>query len=152
MKKRFIVILSIAISLLLSTLFILFVLKNEELFLKGTLFLGMGIWLWFFSDYEMLRKNNYYLMCLGISVLYAVYAIALNIHYKDEDNVLMHFGALHPLTLLLVQRPLRQFYVIFFNTEPKVDRHGKFTDLLYTLILFSVTITIPLLIMEFVKF
>ncbi|MES2395915.1 MAG: hypothetical protein V4549_07930 [Bacteroidota bacterium] len=148
MEKRFKIILIIAIVLFLSTYFILFVLKEEELFLKVTFFLGMGIWLWFFSDYEMLRQNNYFLGCFGISVLYAIYGITLYDHYRYDDNVLMHFGALHPLILLLVQRPLRQVYLMLFNKEPKVDRHGKFTDLIYTVILFIATIILPMVIME----
>lgn len=148
MEKRFKIILVIAIVLFLSTYFMLFVLKNEELFLKGTFFLGIGIWLWFFSDYEMLRHSKYFLRCLVVSVIYAIYGIALYNQYRDADNVLICFGALHPLTLLVVQRPLRQLYLMLFKREPKVDKHGKFSDLIYTLILFISTIILPMLIIE----
>lgn len=144
--KRFKIISLIAVFLFILTFLTYSITQDVELFHKLTFFFGMGIWLWFFSDFEMLERLYLYKWCFIISILYGIYAISLINHYGDLDSIDLYFGALHPLTLLIIQKPLRHLYKTIFNREPKVDRHGKFADLVYTLILFLSSLLTPMLI------
>lgn len=144
--KRFKIISLIAVILFISTFLTYSITQDVVLFHKLTFYFGMGIWLWFFSDFEMLERLYIYRWCFIISILYGTYAIFLNNYYGDLDSIDLYFGALHPLSLLIIQKPLSHLYKTIFHREPKVDKHGKFADLVYTLILFLSSLLTPILI------
>ena len=151
LQKRFKIISLIAIILFISIFLTYSITQDVVLFHKLTFYFGMGIWLWFFSDFEMLERLYLYKWCFIVSILYGVYAIFLNNHFGDLDSIDLYFGALHPLTLLIIQKPLRHLYKTIFHREPKVDKHGKFADLVYTLILFLSSLLTPMLIYGHLK-
>ena len=144
--KRFKTLLIITVSLFIATHFILLISQNQELFHKSTFFLGMGIWVWFFADYRMLRINKYYLRCLGISILFAVYGILLHNKYENNDSI-----ALSPLILLILQRPIRHLFIKLFKREPNVNNSENLIDFIYILILFLGSIISPMLAMVSIK-
>ena len=146
--KRFKIFFVISGILFASTLFILFALGDKELFQKSTVFLGGGIWFWFFMDYVMLRYNKYYLRCLGIAILYAIYAVFLGNYYKnDAINII----ALNALIFLLMQKLLRKIYLVLLKKEPKIDGYGTFEDLIYSIFLSIGTILLSISIMTRIR-
>lgn len=145
-EKRFKVISFIATLLFVTSLLISF--YDTQLYIKTTFFFGMGLGLWFFVDYEMLQSDKYYIYSVLISMLFLIYAVLVR---KELDNIDLDFvdlGAFYPLSLLIVQWPTRKVYLSLFKREPKIDRYGKFVDLIYTLILFLSFAVLPLLIMD----
>jgi len=127
---------------------IFFTLGDKESFQKLIVVFGGGIWLWFLMDNEMLRHSKFYFRCLGISVLYAIYAGVLGNYLK---NVAIHIVTLLALMLLIIQKPLRSIYLMLLKKEPKIDRSGTFEDLIYTIVLFIGSIWLSVSIMESLK-
>ena len=146
--KRFKIIFIIFAILFLSTNFILFGLRNNELFKTVTMILCYGIWMWFFMDYKMLRENKFYVRCLGIAILCGFYGIILGSQYNNNEGNLLKLCGISPLTFLILQKPIRLLYLKLFNKEPEINRAGSFTDFIYTLILFLGPIVLPMLIMD----
>jgi hypothetical protein len=97
----------------------------------------------------MLRQIKLYLKCFGIAVLCGIHGIVLDHLHKGNGTASM--GAMLPLVLLVLQKPLRYIYLNLFKTEPKVENFGKFSDLLYMLILFMGTIVLTALIFGKIK-
>jgi hypothetical protein len=144
--KRFKIISLIAVILFISSFLTYSITNDVLLFHKSTFYFGMGIWLWFFSDFEMLKRLYLYKWCFIISIVYGIYAIMLNNIYINADSIDLNFASLHPLALLIIQKPLRHLYITIFHREPKIDKHGKLADLVYTLILLLSTLLSPMLI------
>jgi len=147
--KRFKIVLIILGVLFTLAHFILFVLGDKETFQKSIVVLGGGVWLWFFADYEMLRYNKFYLRCLGIAVLYAIYAGVVGVYCK---NIAIYIVILQALVFLILQKPLRKIYMVLLKKEPKMDRFGTFEDFCYTIVLFFGSILLSALtILEILK-
>lgn len=144
LDKRFKIISLIVVSLLALSLIIN--LYDKQAFIKFSFFLGMGIGLWFFADYKMLQSNKLYLYCLGISVAYLLYAVRINGEFNKD---ILEYGALYPLIVLLVQKPIRLMYKAILNREPVVDRPPPtFWDGVYTIVLFFGLAALPFIIMD----
>lgn len=119
---------------------------DPELFRKISFFLGMGIGAWFFGDYKMLQSDKLYLYCLGLATGYFLFILALN---GEFNKGILDFGALYPITLLMVQKPTRLLYKTIFNREPEVDRPPKsYWDIPYMMILFLALAALPFIIMD----
>lgn len=143
-ENRFKILSIITFSLTVIGLFIN--LFDPEIFRKFSFFLGMGIGLWFFGDYKMLQSDKLYLYCLGIATSYLLYILALN---GDFNKGILDFGALYPITLLIVQKPTRILYKTIFKREPEVDRPPKsYWDIPYMMILFFALAALPFIIMD----
>lgn len=144
LEKRFKTLLIISFSLTVIGLFIN--LFDPELFRKVSFFLGLGIGLWFFGDYKMLQSDKLYLYCLGIATGYFLFILILN---GEFNKGILDFGALYPITLLIIQKPTRILYKTIFNREPEVDRPPKsYWDIPYMMILFFALAALPFIIMD----
>lgn len=128
-----------------------FITNDQEIFEKSTWILFMGIGLWFFIDYEMLRHEQLYLRCLIISLGVVAYAYFLSNYFQTNISDITFASSLYPFVFLLIQWPIRRIYKAVFKREPKVDKHGKFADLIYSLILFIGLVIIPYLIVDYVQ-
>ena len=126
-------------------------LADNQIFIKSTFFLGLGIGIWFFVDYEMLRKDRFYLKSLIIALGYLGYGWLVKNYYSNDKIQLVDLGALYPITVLILQRPLRIIYLLILKKEPKVDRVGTFTDMIYTFILFLGIAVLPFIITDYLK-
>jgi hypothetical protein len=148
-KWRFRIISSIALACIVMSPIALFI--DPQTFTKATFFIGLGIGVWFFVDYEMLREEDFYFKCAMIAIAFLGYVLILNAVLGFEKTELLDFGALYPLTLLIVQKPLRKLHIKVFKIEPVVDQHGTARDFLYTLLLFLGVAVLPFLIMDLLK-
>lgn len=144
LEKRFKLLSIITFSLTLIGLSIN--LFNPEIFRKFSFFLGLGLGVWFFGDYKMLQSDKSYLYCLGIAIGYLLFIVILNGNFNKG---MLDFGALYPITLLIVQKPTRILYKAIFNREPEVDRQPKsYWDIPYMMILFFGFAALPFIIMD----
>lgn len=144
LEKRFKLFSIITFSLIIIGLIIH--LFDPELFRKVSFFLGMGIGLWFFGDFKLLQSDKFYLYCFGIATGYFLFILVLN---GDFNKGILDFGALYPITLLIVQKPTRILYKTIFNREPEVDRPPKsYWDIPYMMILFFALAALPFIIMD----
>lgn len=141
-EKRFKILAGLFTALALINFFTSSFTIDPEIQSKTTGFIGMGLGIWFFMDFEMLKSNLYYLKCLIISVSFLGYVIFFKSHYPDL-GLFANWGALNPLSLLLLQWPGRKIYLAIFNREPEVDRQGKTADRVYTFLLFFSMVLLP---------
>lgn len=132
--KSFKLIFFIAIGLLIMSFIISFF--DKQGFIKFNFFLGMGLAIWFFSDYEMLRSNKYYIYCLMIAIIFLGYSMVIKQHLNINLQ-LVDLGAFYPLTLLLIQKPARFIYKFLLNREPVIEKPpATFWDAVYMIVLF----------------
>lgn len=148
-EKRFRIISFITIVLFLASLFLPF--YDTQTFIKATFFLGMGLTLWFFIDFKMLQSDKYYFFDFLISVMFLGYTVLIKKVLNNTDVNLVDLGAFYPLMFLIIQWPTRKIYLMLFKREPKIDRYGKFADMIYTLILFLSFVVLPLVVMDLLK-
>lgn len=141
-EKRFKILAGIFTALALINFFTPSFTNDPAIQSKTTGFIGMGLGIWFFMDFEMLKSNLYYLKCLIISVSFLGYVIFFKSHYPDL-GLFANWGALNPLSLLLLQWPGRKIYLAIFNREPEVDKQGKTADRVYTFLLFFSMVLLP---------
>ena len=150
-EKRFRLISIIAIAIAALNLLIPVFTTDIEVFEKTTLFVGIGFGVWFLSDYIMLRVAPYYFKSLLIAIGYLGYGHYLCNYYRPEISDTIEATSLFPLSLLLVQWPTRKIYKAIFNREPEVEKHGKFADLVYSMILFFGLALLPYLLYDYLK-
>lgn len=146
--KRFKILLSIAIFAYVLNLLILNLPNGVEIFANIHWFLFAGVAFWFFIDYEMLKFNTFYLQCLIIAFFVFIYGYLIIIFFQPIFSKSIFAFSMYPLIFLIVQWPTRRIYKVILKREPKVDGHGKFADLLFTLILFFGFAALPLLIAD----
>lgn len=149
-EKRFKIISAIGLTILTISLLFLLTTNDNYTFSKITFFLGMGIGVWFLGDYEMLREDKLYFRCLIIGLFFLIYGILIKELTLNRSQI-TDFGALYPLTLLIVQRPVRKIYIKILKREPKVDKYGTFADMIYTIILFLSFAVLPFILMDAIK-
>lgn len=144
MEKRFNILATIVFSLTL--IGIILKQTNPQIFIKFSFFLGMGIGGWFFSDYKMLQSNRHYFYSLGIAIVYLLFII---INTGNFNKSLLDYGALYPLTLLIIQKPARIMFKMALKREPVIDRPPPtFWDGVYMTILFLGFGVLPFIIMD----
>lgn len=143
--KRFKILAIIVVSLTLIGIIINQI--DPVIFRKFSFFLGLGIGVWFFSDYKMLQSDRHYLYSLGIAIGYFLFILTKNGEFNK--NVL-DFGALYPLTLLVVQKPTRLIYIAILNREPVIDKPPPtFWDGIYMIVLFFGFGVLPFILMDY---
>ena len=148
-QKRFRIISFLAIILFFASLFPSF--YDTQTFIRTTFLFGMGLGFWFFVDFKMLQSDKYYFYCLLICAGFLGYTVLVKEALNNMKIDLVDLGAFHPLTLLIIQWPTRKIYILLFKREPEVDKHGKFADVIYTIILFLSFAVLPLIIMDNLK-
>lgn len=145
LDKRFKVLSLTAFSLLLIGIFI--DLFYTQVFIKYSFFLGMGIGLWFFTDYKMLQSDNHFNYCSLIAI---VFLIIMTIFTGESNTDFFAYGWLYPLTVLIIQKPARLIYKAILKREPVVDRPPPtFWDGVYMTILFFGFAILPFVFMSF---
>ena len=150
-SKRFKIIFYISIIAILIHFFIPSFIKDTAIIEKWTLFTGMGFGLWFLMDYEMLRLNDFYIKSLLIAIGFFSYGYLFRNYYPESISNLTNVSFLYPLSLLIIQYPIRHIYKIILKREPEVDKHGKFADLVYTIILFFAFAILPFIVIDYLK-
>jgi len=121
--------------------------SDKEVFFKLHYAIGCGIWIWFITDYKMLRVTKYYLLSLLIATLVFLYGKYLGNHYSIFKNTgLVTIGMVMPIFFLFVQWPLRFLFKAIMKREPVVERPApSFADFVYIFILFLSTAIIPVI-------
>lgn len=150
-ERRFRLISIIAITVAVLNLLVPLFTTDIEIFEKTTLFVGIGFGVWFLSDYVMLRVDSFYFKSLLIAIGYLGYGHFLCNYYRPEISDTIEATSLFPLSLLLVQWPTRRIYKMIFNREPEVEKHGKFADIVYSMILFFGLALLPYLLYDYLK-
>lgn len=146
-KKRFKFMLLLTIGLIAISNLFLFL--DEATFLKATFFLGYGLGIWFLLDYKLLQIDKYYLYSLIVSILFLGYGLIIKVSFETINLKLIDLGVMHPITLLVVQRPLRFLYKSILKREPIVDRNPPtFWDFAYSFILSVSLIALPFILVE----
>lgn len=129
--KRFKISSIIAVSLALIGIIINLI--EPQIFHIFSFFLGIIIGVWFFSDYKMLQSDRHYLYSLGIAIAYFLFVLTNN---GEFNKSVLDYGALFPLTLLIVQKPARLIFKAILKREPIVDRPPPtFWDGVYMIVL-----------------
>lgn len=143
---RYILISSIIVLIFLLCLII--GVHNPSLFNNWISKFGIGLGIWFTIDYKMLRINKFYLISIIIWILY--FGIILLIK-KNDTNFIIDNGMIYPLTVLLFQKILRKVYLVLLNKEPKVDRIGSVSEIIYSMFLLIVPILLSFGIIELIN-
>src|SRR6185369_17354453 len=141
------------ISILLSVVLIvgLFVFETDtKLFFYVCLTAGLGSWVWFFSDYKMMRVNKFFNLSLAVAIVIFLYG-----YYIQKKNLLYSFSYYYsfftsaPLIVVLIQKPLRLLFKKIFNREPVIEKPTpSAADFFYTILL----LVVPLLLVMLVPF
>lgn len=150
-KKRFKILFIIFISMnCVYFLLPFFTLKHSIIF-NGTISVSLLTLMWFLIDEKMLQLSKFYLKSLLISIFFIGFSELFRYIHSYTFTELPSLFFFLPFSFLIVQLPVRLFYKKIFNREPKIDRYGKFTDLVYTLILSLFPILISGMIYEYLK-
>ena len=140
-KKRFRVALLILLGLIASSF--LFLLKDKDMFVTMNFFIGIGISIWFFSDYKMLCIEKYYMFSLLTAGLFLGYGFLLKSTFL-ESTELVDLGSLFAFSFLVIQKPFRFLYKQVFKREPTTEYIPQnWGDLIYTILLFLSFVIIP---------
>lgn len=116
---------------------------EQNLFYSSTSILGFGVGLWLLLDYKMLRINKFYLLSMTIGIIY--FLVLFYYSRVDNNTSSLEAGVVFPLTVVLLQRILRKIYLLLFRLEPKFDRLGTISDVIY-----SATLMISAIVLSFV--
>jgi hypothetical protein len=120
---------------------------DPELFRQFSFFLGLGIGVWFFTDYKMLQSNKHYLYSLAIAIVYFLFILT---KIGEFNQNILDYGALYPIILLVVQKPTRLIYKLILNKEPIIDRPPPtFWDGVYIIVLFFGFGVLPFIFMDY---
>jgi hypothetical protein len=150
-KKRFNVILIIIALLTLINTLSLVVIPNPEVNTLTTYFLCYGIGTWFFLDYKMLQINKYYNYCFLIATVFLCYSFLIGQLQPFNFDMIL-FSSPFPITLIIIQKPLRLTFLRLFKREPVVDKpFPTFIDGVYTLLLFISTLSFLVILMSKLK-
>lgn len=124
---------------------------DVKVYTQFTLLVGIGLAIWFFSDYELLQSNEYFIKSCFISVLFIGYVFTINTRFKQSLD-LMNLGVLLPISLLIIQKPSRIIFMLLLNREPVVDKPiPSFWDGVYTFLLFFGMVILPSFLLELLK-
>ena len=148
--KRFRIILYIFLILNSVYLLLPYLTQNPRTIIQTTFLISLGMFGWFILDERMLQLNHYYKKCILISTTYLFLGVTFERmnNFEFSNFPLFMFGV--PLMFLLIQFPTRLLYLKIFNREPKIDKHGKFADMIYTLIVGFSPIILTIIIYDYI--
>lgn len=131
-------------------LFVFFSFAHHDvpLFININSFLCWALYVWFFTDHNVLMEKPTYLGALILSILTYLYLSFLGSEYiSSKPADFLHMAKYYPMTYVLVQGFLRKIYTLYYKRDPDFDKHSpEFSDRLYTIVLVFSSILIPLLI------
>lgn len=143
--RRFKLISLIAVTILILTSITIF--DNPKLFNDLNFFLNFAIGAWFFIDYRLLRIDRYFIYCLLFACGLLCYGLIVKTLLLVGSVDYFKIGFFHPISILLIQKPLRMFYKMLFKREPVIENPPPtFWDGVYTAILFVAFSTLPLIL------
>ncbi len=108
-------------------------------------------WIVIFKQ-EQLSDSKFYRKWLIISIIILTCGVIFEFYNKESKRSLFFFGSQLLLIFLLIQKPLRNYYVKKYNREPEFSKFTTNTpDKIYSTILYFSIIILPFLIDEITK-
>jgi|GEM_PF-5758583 len=145
---RFLVVLSVALVLLLSSLYSYLhahtyvdTINTLRNWASG---IGFGFGFWLYLDYKILQIKKLYIASILIGVLYL--AFGTHIMYSDID-VVIHAGVAYPLMIVLTQGIARSIYISKMNAEPSTIDPATTPERVYSSALLLIPIALAIVIM-----
>lgn len=134
-----------AIVFTLSFIFLFFI--DEIKFFETQIFMiNFAFFIWFYSDYKLLQIDKLYFKCLIVSVIVLVYCFLANSVFGIFEYQSITFIGVHPILLLIFQKPMRLIYIKMFKVEPEIYQYRELRNDLYGAILMFGTLIIGLLL------
>lgn len=125
---------------LLAALNVLVIRWDAEHGRQTTLFLSVALFMWWASDFRVLRRSLHYWVSLLLAAVWAGYALWLG-RQMPVDTYLAAVAMILPLLTLLLQGLLRMLFLQFLHREPVVKRPApSFWDGFYAIVLFLLPI------------
>nr|WP_320037906.1 hypothetical protein [uncultured Bacteroides sp.] len=103
-----------------------------------TLILVFFVGNWFYLDYKMLRIDKYYSYSIIIAILHLAYGYFISEHLLYL-RVFRYYGFYFPILFLIIQKPVRLFFIRKFNREPIVEHRPPLLDGLYSMTILFLT-------------
>ncbi|WP_321517592.1 hypothetical protein [uncultured Bacteroides sp.] len=147
-KNRFRIILALVIIIAAINSFFLFIYPNNDISSITTYILVFFVALWFDWDYKMLRIDKYYSYSIIIALLHLAYGHFIRKYLSEEDSFL-YYGFYFPVLYLIIQKPVRLFFIRKFNREPIIEPHPPLLDGLYGITILFLTVGIISIIAMF---
>lgn len=141
LKKRFIIVLALIIIVAAINSLSLFVIPHNEISIITTFILVFIVGAWFHWDYKMLRIDKYYIYSFIVAVVDLFYGLLIREHLSDND-IFLYYGFYFPVIYLIVQKPLRLFFIRKFDREPIIERDSSLWDGAYGIALIILTVGI----------
>lgn len=147
-KNRFRIILNITIIIAVINSFFLFIYPDNDISSFTTFILVFFVASWFEWDYKMLRIDKYYRYSIIIALLHLAYGHFIREYLLGKDAI-FYYGFYFPVLYLIIQKPVRLFFIRKFNREPIVERHPPLLDGLYSISILFLTFGIISIIAMF---
>lgn len=112
--------------------------SENEINFYTTLILVFFVGYWFYLDYKMLRIDKYYSYSIIIAILYLAYGHFIREHLSSSGSFL-YYGFYFPVLFLIIQKPVRLFFIRKFNREPIVEHRPPLLDGLYSMTILFLT-------------
>lgn len=139
LEKRFKIILSLVILVAVINSLSLFLIPHYMIESLSTFILVFSVGAWFHGDYKMLQIEKYYVYCFIISIVHLLYGLLIKEHLAGDDTNLYFYGFYFPVTFLIIQKPLRLFFMKKLEREPIIERDSSFWDRTYSIALIILT-------------
>ena len=141
LKKRFRIVLALIIIVAAINSLSLFVIPHSEIATISTFILVYIVGVWFHWDYKMLRIDKYYIYSFIVAIVDLFYGLLIREHLSDND-IILYYGFYFPVIYLIVQKPLRLFFIRKFDREPIIERDSSLWDGAYGIALIFLTVGI----------
>lgn len=141
LEKRFKIISAIVLSAFVLTFFLF---RSENDFMTINYVIGFAVWGWLTFDYKILQVDKLYFSSVGLGLAIFLYGLFLN-KYFDENSPMIQSATTMPISLLIIQRPLRLGFIRVMKREPKVEKPApSLADFIYIFLLLMITILVPI--------
>ncbi len=137
-KIRFRIILSLVFIIVAINSLSLFIYPTNDISSITTYILVFFVAFWFDWDYKMLRIDKYYSYSIIIAILHLTYGHFIREYLSDEGSFL-YYGFYFPILFLIIQKPVRLFFIRKFNREPIVEHRPPLLDGLYSMTILFLT-------------
>jgi hypothetical protein len=141
LKKRFRIVLALIIIVAAINSLSLFVIPHSEIATISTFILVFFVGAWFHWDYKMLRTDKYSIYSFIVAIVDLFYGLLIREHLSDND-IILYYGFYFPVIYLIVQKPLRLFFIRKFDREPIIERDSSLWDGAYGIALIILTVGI----------
>lgn len=101
---------------------------------------------WFYVDYKILQIDKLYYKCLVVSAIVLLYCFLVNFLFGIFEYQSITFVGIHPMLLLIFQKPMRLIFIKMFKVEPQFYQYRELRNDLYGAILVFGTLIIGVLL------